>query len=54
MDKSNNNFNYKYNKNNEKYYYRNQSSNVSDDAFMKNRQNNSNFKTVELSNNNYN
>jgi len=57
MNKSNNNFNNKYNKynkNNEKYYYRNQSSNVSDDAFMENRQNNSNFKTVELNSNNYN
>ena len=49
-NKSNNNFNNKYT---EKYYYRNQSNNVSDDAFMENRQNNSNFKTVDLSNNNY-
>ena len=51
MNKSNNNFNNKYNKYTEKYYYRNQSSNASDDAFMESRQNNSNFKTVELSNN---
>lgn len=53
MNKSNNNFNSKYNKYAEKYYYRNHSNNVSDDAFMGNRQNNSNFKTVDLSNNNY-
>ena len=50
INKSNNILNNKYS---EKYYYRNQSSNISDDAFNENRQINSNFKTVELSNNNY-
>ena len=54
MTKSNTNFNNKYNKQTDKYYYRNQSNNVSDDAFMENRQNNTNFKTVDISNNNYN